>query len=116
MSYIDPDGLLFGATFNGGRRDMSLYQAAQIGTMGNVALITGGAGAVGGAATAAAAYGWFGVMPAAGRTAFGLLKGIADDAIPPPTAPQPPLLTPPAIVRPGGFSPPVPPPGFCPKP
>jgi RHS repeat-associated protein len=116
ISYIDPDGLLFGATFNGGRRDMSLNQAAQIGTMGNVALITGGVGAVGGAATAAAAYGWFGVMPAAGRTAFGLLKGIADDAIPPPTAPQPPVLTPPAIVRPGGFSPPTPPPGFCPKP
>ena len=113
VSYVDPDGLLFGATFNGGRRDMSLDQAAQIGTMGNVALITGGAGAVGGAATAAAAYGWFGVMPAAGRTAFGLLRGIADDAIPPPTAPQPPLLTPPAIVRPGGFSPPSPPSGFC---
>lgn len=115
ISFIDPEGLLLGATFNGGRRDMSLEQAAAIGSMGNAAMVTGGLGAAGGAASAAGAYYFFGVLPGAGRTAIGLLKGISDDAMPGPTPPQPQMSTPPAIIRPGG-SPPRPTDAFiCPK-
>jgi hypothetical protein len=116
MSFVDPDGLLVTATLGGLRRGMGLNQAAQIGMMGNIELATGVIGATTATAAGLAGYTCFGSIPAAARTAGGLLKGLRDDAIPPLSAPQPPVSTPPAIIQPGGMSPPAPPPGICPRP
>jgi hypothetical protein len=73
---------------------MGLNQVAQIGMMGNIALATGVIGATTATAAGLAGYTYFGSIPAAARTAGGLLKGLRDDAIPPPSAPQPPVSTP----------------------
>ena len=112
---VDPTGLLFESTLGGVRRETTLDQAATYGGAGNAAAAMGLAGAVGGATAAGAGAAYFTFVPAPARTAIGLLKGLQDDAIPPPTPPQPPLLTPPAISRPGGFNPPAMPPGICPR-
>lgn len=115
LSFTDPEGLLLASTVGGARRDTTLNQAATYGSPGNAALATGAGGALGGAAGGAAGFGYR-TLPQAARTAGSLLRGLQDDAIPGPTPPQPPMSTPPAITRPGGFAPPAPPPGFCPRP
>jgi RHS repeat-associated protein len=100
VSYIDPDGLLFGATFNGGRRDMSLDQAAQIGAIGNTSMMMGAAGAVGGAGAAYGAYVYFGILPAAARSAISVARGIDGAAMPPPVPPRPQTMNPPQVCGP----------------
>ena len=116
ISFTDPEGLLFSSTLGGVRRNTTLNEAATLGAVGNAAASAGIAGSVGGAAAAGAGAAFMMCVPAAARTAIGLVKGLGDDAMPPPTAPRPPLLSPPAITRPGGFNPPTPPPGFSPRP
>lgn len=116
LSFIDPEGLLISATVGGVRRNTTLDQAATLGAAGNAAAAAGMAGAVGGAAAAGAGAAYLMCVPAPARTAIGLLKGLSDDAIPPPMPPRPPLLSPPTITRPGGFNPPAPPPGISPRP
>jgi RHS repeat-associated protein len=116
LSYTDPEGLLIMSTLGGVQRNTTLDQAATYGAPGNAAAATGLAGSVGGAAVAGAGGAYRVYVPAAGRVAIGLVKGLRDEAMPPPMPPRPPLLNPPPIVRPGGFSPPAPPPGFCPRP
>ena len=116
ISYIDPDGLLFMSTVGGLQRGTTLDQAATLGAPGNAAAVAGFGGAVGGGTAAGVGIGYMTLVPAPLRTAIGLIRGLRDDAMPGPYPPQPPLLTPPAIIRPGGFSPPPPTPGFCPRP
>lgn len=115
ISMIDPDGLLIMSTLGGLQRGTTLNQAATYGAPGNAATVVGVAGAVGAATASAGGIGYLRLVPAPARTAIGLLKGLRDDAIAPPTPPQPPMSIPPAIIRPGGFSPPAPPPGICPR-
>ena len=104
------------STIGGVQRGTTLNQAATYGAAGHAAATAGMAGSVGGAAAVGAGAAYMTYVPAPARTAIGLLKGLRDDAMPPPMPPRPPLLTPPAITRPGGFNPPAPPPGFCPRP
>lgn len=106
LGNVDPDGLLFGATFNGGRRDMSLDRAAQIGALGNAAMVIGGVGSVGGATAAYGAYVYFGVLPGAARAAISVARGINGDAMPPPVPPKPQTLNPPNACGPANSSPP----------
>ncbi|MDR6536029.1 RHS repeat-associated core domain-containing protein [Variovorax soli] len=115
LTFTDPTGLLFMSTVGGLQRNTTLDQAGTFGAAGNAAMAAGSAGALGGAAAAGLGAAYMTYVPAPARTAIGLLKGLSDDAIPPPTPPQPPVPTPPAIVRPGGFDPPAPPAALCPR-
>ena len=115
LIYADPLGLLITSTVGGLRHGTTLIEAATFGGPGNAAAAAGIAGSVGGVAATAAGTGYLWGIPAPARMAIGLVRGLGDDALPPPSPPQPPMLTRPAIVRPGGFEPPAIAPGICPR-
>jgi len=106
LKYTDPEGLLFQATLGGVQRGTTFSQATSYGSPGNAALTTGLIGAPAAATTAYGAYAYFSVLSGAARAAFGVARGIAGDAVPPPVPPRPPLQNPPGICRPGDPNPP----------
>ena len=115
LIYADPLGLLISSTVGGVRHGTTLTEAATFGAPGNVGVATGIAGSLGGAAASAADAGYRWLLPTPARMAVGIVKGLSDHALPPPSSPQPPVLARPAIVRPGGFEAPAPPPAICPR-
>lgn len=108
-SFVDPQGLLFVATI-GPSMGLTLREAAEIGAVGNATMSVGVVTSVVTVTTVTGAGAYLRCVPAPAKRAISILRGLRDDALPPPTPPVPPVQAPPGLSRPGISMPPQPPP------